>query len=837
MAESDIRVRLSLTGTQDFSKNLRVVSKSMKAFGASLRNTGDAAVRFGANIGKIGAAVATGIGAAATRFGAFEKDFTAVVTLLDDSSFANLPLEEGINGLRDGVIALRSESGESFASLNAGLFNLISAGVPAAEALDALRTSTQLALAGVTDTAVAVDGITTALGAFGPAAGDAEDIAEKFFAAQKAGKTTIEELSRSVGLVAATAKAAGVNFDELLGSVSSATVAGIRTNAAFTGLKAAIANIQKPTAEAEKEAARLGITFDATALRSKGLIGLFEEVTSSAKFNADSFIKLFGSVEALNFAQAALAGEGLQRTKEVLSSVTDETGRAVTFQNALIESQKTLSFQFSRFLGVLDSLAVGIGQRVAPALGSLLGFLSGLLERFRPAILAFFDFVGEKFSQFADFLIENRQQIGDAIGAFVADLIEAGSKIAEVFTNVFNIVAPIFADLFTAFDELTEKFFGIGGAAAVVVLAFFQLTGGFRLALALANLFLTTIGLVASLILRGLVPAVLAILNPMKLFGFAMVAIRVAVLLFSKALLAVPLLGLIAGLFFLIDATIGWDKALQLVGNAIQTVIKWGLALLAGMTDTVLKIIEFFALLTAKIIGFFSPALGEEMTKNILAAFSNLRVKVLGIFKSMITGIKNFFAGLIPFFNKTTEKVGDAIDKTKELTGELKKVNEEANKAAQISSTRTLSSRELQALKLTGFTGFASGGEVSGPGTSTSDSILARLSDGEFVMKARAVRDLGVDFLSRLNRGQMPRFADGGLVEALSSANSSRGGLSPIAAGLSGGSVAKVQRPLNLILPSGQVIKMNTDETTAKQLERDLRRSALSKPAELPAWY
>ena len=35
------------------------------------------------------------------------------------------------------------------------------------------------------------------------------------------------------------------------------------------------------------------------------------------------------------------------------------------------------------------------------------------------------------------------------------------------------------------------------------------------------------------------------------------------------------------------------------------------------------------------------------------------------------------------------------------------------------------------------------GGEVTGPGTGTSDSVPARLSDGEFVMTAKAVRGAG----------------------------------------------------------------------------------------------
>ena len=68
--------------------------------------------------------------------------------------------------------------------------------------------------------------------------------------------------------------------------------------------------------------------------------------------------------------------------------------------------------------------------------------------------------------------------------------------------------------------------------------------------------------------------------------------------------------------------------------------------------------------------------------------------------------------------------------------------------------------------------GFAGGGYVRGPGTSTSDSIPARLSAGEYVLRADTVRRLGVDFLHRLNGGIfLPRwqenrlaFADGGFV-------------------------------------------------------------------------
>jgi len=62
---------------------------------------------------------------------------------------------------------------------------------------------------------------------------------------------------------------------------------------------------------------------------------------------------------------------------------------------------------------------------------------------------------------------------------------------------------------------------------------------------------------------------------------------------------------------------------------------------------------------------------------------------------------------------------------------------------------------------------YASGGHVTGPGTGTSDSIPARLSNGEYVIKASRVRALGVSYLDSLNGGRSTRpnhFADGGPV-------------------------------------------------------------------------
>jgi hypothetical protein len=51
---------------------------------------------------------------------------------------------------------------------------------------------------------------------------------------------------------------------------------------------------------------------------------------------------------------------------------------------------------------------------------------------------------------------------------------------------------------------------------------------------------------------------------------------------------------------------------------------------------------------------------------------------------------------------------------------------------------------------------YSTGGYVYGPGTSTSDSIDARLSNGEYVLRAAAVDRVGREFLDRLNQGALP---------------------------------------------------------------------------------
>ena len=96
---------------------------------------------------------------------------------------------------------------------------------------------------------------------------------------------------------------------------------------------------------------------------------------------------------------------------------------------------------------------------------------------------------------------------------------------------------------------------------------------------------------------------------------------------------------------------------------------------------------------------------------------------------------------------------------------------------------------------------YASGGFVKGPGSGTSDSIPAMLSNGEYVINAGAVRSYGVDFMNSLNQmkvGQMP--ASSG--SALGGSSSSIVYLSPDDRALLR---AAIDRPVNLFADSTKI--------------------------------
>lgn len=113
----------------------------------------------------------------------------------------------------------------------------------------------------------------------------------------------------------------------------------------------------------------------------------------------------------------------------------------------------------------------------------------------------------------------------------------------------------------------------------------------------------------------------------------------------------------------------------------------------------------------------------------------------------------------------------------------------------------------------------ASGGEVHGPGNATSDSILARLSAGEFVMRTAAVQKYGLGLMHTLNALRFPGFATGGFVT----------GSTALAASTS-------PRVLNLTIEGRSFAGLQVPEHTAQSLERFAVHSQIASTGRKPSW-
>lgn len=205
-----------------------------------------------------------------------------------------------------------------------------------------------------------------------------------------------------------------------------------------------------------------------------------------------------------------------------------------------------------------------------------------------------------------------------------------------------------------------------------------------------------------------------------------------------------------------IEGIIGIGQALSAIGSAVATTINYFTKLFSG------GILAGSDVLKAALIG-----IGVAIT----VATGPLGVMLVAITLIIVAigEVKSNWDAITAAITRAWERVKDnAI--VKFLTGVLDIIIAIGKGIALIDRLTSIkspgggksggdSATESGSVK-----GHAKGGEIDGPGTGTSDSILARLSRGEFVIKAAAVQQYGTGLFHALNNMQMPGFAQGGLV-------------------------------------------------------------------------
>ena len=370
-AEGDMN-SMKATGArleQGVTGSMKKVDKSFSVVGMGAAKMAAAATAaFGA------VAAAASLGKAISMQLEFGSALAETSTLLNGNAAEMAKVEKASK-------SLAATYGGSATAQAQGFYQAISAGAgSAAQATELLDTANRLAIGGVTQVTTAVDILTTATNVYASEGLLAADASDALFVAMKAGKTTITELSTSLGKVLPLSQNLGVSFDETAGTVAALTKSGIATTEAVTGLRAAMTAVLGPSKEATDLAAQLGIDFSAAGLKAQGFAEFMADITAKTGGSSEAMQALFGSVEATTVA-LSLSGAAGGFLNDILDDMAEKAG-ATSAAMALMadDDAQRLNVAMANLNNVMLEFGTGALTALVPAVETAAGAAMLLAE-------------------------------------------------------------------------------------------------------------------------------------------------------------------------------------------------------------------------------------------------------------------------------------------------------------------------------------------------------------------------------------------------------------------------------------------------------------------------
>lgn len=309
----------------------------------------------------------------------FESWLADVATLIDTSV-------EDIWKIWTAVLEVSQRVPVDSQQLVWALFDVRSAWIWAAEAIDVLESSARLWVAWLWDTKQWVDLVTSALNTFGDSIESAEQAANVFFTVTKNGKTTISELSQWFWWVAALAQSAWLSLEELWAATAALTTTWLPASQAYSQLRAAISNILKPTKDAEDAANQLWIEFNIASLQSQGFAWFLDTLQASIEDldpseQTQRLSDLFWSVEAAN-AIISLTGA----TNEAFKATLDElTSWVNNLDVAFSKQTETLKSQSQILRNNVNSVLIELWTAILPIVTAAVKWLNDVVNFLKKA--------------------------------------------------------------------------------------------------------------------------------------------------------------------------------------------------------------------------------------------------------------------------------------------------------------------------------------------------------------------------------------------------------------------------------------------------------------------
>ena len=244
-------------------------------------------------------------------------------------------------------------------------YQAISAGQDTANAVEFAGQAAKLATAGFTSTTSAVDILTTALNAYGLSADQATHVSDVLLTTQNLGKTSVDELSSSMGRVIPLAAAYNVSIENLSSGLAVMTANGIATAEATTYTKSMLNELGDTGSTVGKILQQqTGKSFAQLSADGKSLGDVLQVLYDSVGDDGTAFAGLWSSVEAGTGALSLVSG-GADKFNGVLAQMVDSAGATDTAYQTMTD---TFQHSMESLQTTAENLSIDLFEAMEPGL-------------------------------------------------------------------------------------------------------------------------------------------------------------------------------------------------------------------------------------------------------------------------------------------------------------------------------------------------------------------------------------------------------------------------------------------------------------------------------------
>lgn len=357
----------AVKGIDEVSSKAQGLASSL---GKTMQDAGDKISSVGKSIAPVSVAVG-GVLTASTKSASYFTNGMAKMSTLFDTTKVN------VGQLSKEFIGLSNETGKSATELAEAGYQALSASVPVEKLGGFIETSANLAKVGFTDTATAVDVMTTAINAYGMETEDADKIANNLVRTQNLGKTTVNELASSMGKIIPTASSMNVDLDNLCTTYVSLTKQGIATAEATTYANSMMNEMgDSGTTVGGILKDVTGKSFQELMADGNSLGDVLAILQNYANDTGTNFNELWGSSEAGKAAIAILNG-GVDEFNSTLA----EMGSTADIVGEGLEKLDTPSAKINKALNQVKNSGIELGSAFLTALVPTITTVADVVER------------------------------------------------------------------------------------------------------------------------------------------------------------------------------------------------------------------------------------------------------------------------------------------------------------------------------------------------------------------------------------------------------------------------------------------------------------------------